>query len=63
MFDKVLKTTEVKLELLKDIDMSLMAEKSIRGGICHTIYWSLNANNKYTKDYDKNKCHILFIGT
>ena len=50
-----LKKTEVKLELLTDIDMLLMVEKGIRGGICHAIYWYPKANNKYMKDYDKNK--------
>ena len=30
-----LKMTEVKLELLTDIDMLLMVEKGLRGGICH----------------------------
>ena len=35
--------------------MLLMVEKGIRGGICHTIHWSAKANNKYVKDYDKNK--------
>ena len=30
-----LKKTEVKLELLTDVDMLLMAEKGIRGRICH----------------------------
>ena len=33
-----LKKTEVKLELFADIDMLLMVEKGIRGGICHTIH-------------------------
>ena len=50
-----LKKTEVKLELLTDIDTLLMVEKSIRGEICHTIYQYAKANNKYMKDYDKNK--------
>ena len=46
-----LKKTEVKLELLTDIDMLLMVEKGIRGG----IHRYANANNEYMKDYDKNK--------
>ena len=32
------KKTEVKLELLTDIDMLLMVEKRIRDEICHAIY-------------------------
>ena len=32
-----LKKTDVKFELLTDVDMLLMAEKGIRGGICHAI--------------------------
>ena len=35
--------------------MLLMVEKGIRGGICHSIYGYAKANNKYMKDYDKNK--------
>ena len=50
-----LKKTEVKLELLTDIDTLLMVEKEIRGGICHAIHRYAKANNKYMKDYDKNK--------
>ena len=50
-----LKKTKVKLDLLTDIDMVLLVEKAIRGGICHFIYRYAKANNKYMKDYDKYK--------
>ena len=49
-----LKKTGVKLELLTDYDMILMAEKGIRGGICKATYKCAEANNKYMKNYDKN---------
>ena len=29
--------------------------KGIRGGTCHAIHQYAKANNKYMKDYDKNK--------
>ena len=35
--------------------MLLMVEKDIRGGICNAIHRYAKANNKYMKDYDKNK--------
>ena len=38
-----------------NIDTLLIVEKGIRGGICHCIYQHAKANNKYMKDYDKNK--------
>ena len=50
-----LKKTKVKLDLITDTDMLLIVEKGIRGGICHSIYQYAKANNKYMKDYDKNK--------
>ena len=50
-----LKKTEVKLELLTDVDMLLMVEKGIRRGIRHAIYRYAKANNKYMKNYDKDK--------
>ena len=49
-----LKKTEVEIELLTNIDMLLMVEKSIQGGICHAIHRHAKANDKYTKNYDKN---------
>ena len=50
-----LKKNKLKLDLSTDIDMLLMVEKDIRGGICDSIYRYSKANNKYMKDYDKNK--------
>ena len=35
--------------------MLLMVEKGIRGEICHAIHRYAEANNKYMKNYDKNK--------
>ena len=49
------KKKNVKLELLTDYDMLLMVEEGIRGEICHAIHRHAKANNKYMKNYDKNK--------
>ena len=48
-----LKNTGVNLELLTDIDMLLMVEKGIRGGICKAIHRYAKVNNKDMKSYDK----------
>ena len=40
--------------------MLLMVEKSVRGGICHSFYQYAKANNKYLKDFDKNKKSSYF---
>ena len=49
-----LKRTEINLELLTDVDMLLIVEKGIRV-ICHAIYRYTKANNKYMKNYNKDK--------
>ena len=47
-----LKMTKVKLELLTDIDMVLMFEKGIRGGISEAIQKYSFDNNKYMPNVD-----------
>ena len=41
--------------------MLLLVEKGIRGGICWSIYRYAKANNKYMKDYDKDKESSYFL--
>ena len=52
---EALEKANVKLDLSTEIDMLLMVEKGIRGGICHSIYQYIKAINKYMKDYYKSK--------
>ena len=52
-WDAMLKMTKINLELLSDVDMLLMVEKGIRGGISIISNRYGKANNKYMKDFNK----------
>ena len=43
------KKTKVKLDILTDINMLLIVEKGIKGGICHTIHQSKLKQKLITK--------------
>lgn len=54
------KKTGVELELLANVHMLLMAEKEIRGRMCHTIHLFANVHNNCMKYYD-NKKELLYL--
>ena len=57
------KKTGVELELLTDVDMLLMVEEGIRGGICHATHRYTKANNmiKWKIIIKAKNHHILNI--
>ena len=54
-WDACLKMTNINLELLNNVNMLLMFEKGIRGGISIISNRYGEANNKYMKGYNKYK--------
>ena len=59
-WDAMLKMTDIKLELMTDIDMFQFIEKGMRGGISYIANRYGKANNKYMKEYDE-KAHSKYI--
>ena len=49
-WDAMLKMTNIKLELMTNVDMYLFIEKGLRGGISYIANRYGKANNKYMKD-------------
>ena len=63
-WDAALKVTDVNLELLLDIDMLLMVEKGIRGGVSMISNRYGKANNKYMGDkfnYNEPSKYIQYL--
>ena len=52
-WDAMLKMTNIKLELMTDIDMFQFMEKGMHGGVSYIANRYGNANNKYMKEYDE----------
>ena len=52
-WDAMLKLTNIKLELMTDIDMFQFIEKGMHGGVTYIANRYGNANNKYMKEYDE----------
>ena len=60
-WDACLKMTNIQLELLSDVNMLLMFEKGIRGGISIISNRYGEANNKYMKKFNKKKLNKFLM--
>ena len=52
-WDAMLKMTDIKLELMTDVDKYQFIEKGLRGGISYIANRYGKANNRYMKEYDE----------
>ena len=53
--------TNVSLGLLTDIDMLLMIEDGIRGGICQSIHRYAEENNKYMNKKNNKSSYLMYL--
>ena len=62
-WDAALKKSKVELELISDIDMQLLIEKGLRGGISYIAHRYAKANNKYLPDYnpEKEDSYLMYL--
>ena len=60
-WDAMLKMTDVKLELLEDVDQVMMIEKGIRGGNSNAFKRFASANNKYMKIFNLEEASRFLV--
>ena len=62
-WDAMLKMTNVQLDLITDIDMENMVQLGMRGGVSTINHRHEKANNKYMKNYEKDKedSYIMYL--
>ena len=60
-WDAMLKITKIEVELISDIDIHLLFEKGMRGGISYIAKRYSKANNKPMTDYDSREESIYII--
>ena len=62
-WDAMLKMTNIRLNLISDVDMHQFVEKGMRGGVSYIANRYGKANNKYMKDFDENapEKHIMYL--
>ena len=62
-WDAMLKMTNIRLNLISDVDMYQFVEKGMRGGVSYIANRFGEANNKYMKDFDENapEKHIMYL--
>ena len=60
-WDAMLKMTDIKLELISDVDMFQFIEKGMLCGVSYIANRYGKANNKYMKEYDENALNVYHV--
>ena len=64
-WDAMLKITNIKLELMTDVDMFQFIEKGMMGGVSYIANRDGKVNNKYMEEYDEESPskYIMYLDT